>query len=186
MGRMIVVVGSVQVRRHNADIVGSVLSVQELTVFQSGNLRQCISLVGLLQFRSQQAALLHRLRCHTGINAATAQKHQLLTVVLPCGMDHIHLQDHVFIHEIRQSFAVRHDAAYFCCCQKYIIRLFLCEKFLYRILSAQIQFLMGAGDNVLISVSLQCSTDGTSYHASVSRYIYFSVFFHNIQSASFR
>ena len=180
VSRMIVVVGSVQVRRHNTDIVGSVLSVQELTVLQTGDLRQCISLVGLLQFRSQQAALLHRLRCHTGIDAAAAQKHQLLAAALPCGMDHIHLQDHVFIHEIRQCFAVRHDAAYLRCCQKYIIRLFLCEKFLYCILSAQIQLLMGAGDDVRISVSLQCSADGTSHHSSVSCYVYFCVFFHDV------
>ena len=95
-------------------------------------------------------------------------------------MDHIHLQDHIFIHEIRQCFAVRNDASYLRCCQEYIIRLFLCEKFLYRILSAQIQFLMGAGDDVRISVSLQCSADGTSHHSSVSCYVYFCVFFHDI------
>ena len=90
MSRMIVVVGSVQVRRHNTDIVGSVLSVQELTVLQTGDLRQCISLVGLLQFRSQQAALLHRLRCHTGIDTAAAQCNEWVKII-PQFVMHINL-----------------------------------------------------------------------------------------------
>ena len=44
VGGMIIVVGPVQIRGHDTDIVGSVLSVQELAVFQSGDLRQCIRL----------------------------------------------------------------------------------------------------------------------------------------------
>ena len=180
VGGMIIVVGPVQIRGHDTDIIGSVLSVQELAVFQSGDLRQCICLIGFLQLRSQQAALLHRLRCHTGIDTAAAQKHQLLAVVLPCRMDHIHLQDHIFIHEIRQCLTVGHDAAHLGCGQEHIVRLLPGKEFLHGNLSAQIQFLMAAGDDIGISVFLECSTTSTSYHTPVAGYIYFCVFFHDI------
>ena len=114
------------------------------------------------------------------IDTAAAQKHQLLAVVLPCRMDHIHLQDHIFIHEIRQCLTVGHDAAHLGCGQEHIVRLLPGKELLHGILSAQIQFLMAAGDDIGISVSLECSTNSTSYHTLVAGYIYFCVFFHDI------
>ena len=52
---MVVVVRTIKIRRHHADKVGAILSVQVLAVFQAGDFRQGVSLVGLFQFRGQQA-----------------------------------------------------------------------------------------------------------------------------------
>ena len=179
VGRMIVIIRSVQIGRHTADIIGSVLTVQELAVFQTTDLCQCISLIGLLQFRSQQAVLFHRLRSHSRINTAGSKEQKLFTVIFPCFVDHIHFQNHIIIHEISQSLAVGNNAAYLCSCQKYIIRLLLCKEFLHLILTGQIQFLVGSGDNVMISVSLQRTYNGRANHSSVACYIDFSFFVHH-------
>ena len=39
-------------------------------------------------------------------------------------MDHVHLKNHIVIHEISECFTVCHDTAYFCGCKKHIIRFF--------------------------------------------------------------
>ena len=160
VGRMIVIIRSVQIGRHTADIIGSILTVQELAVFQTTDLCQCISLIGLLQFRSQQTVLFHRLRSHSRINTAGSKEQKLFTVIFPCFVDHIHLKDHIVIHKVSQSFAVCNDSTYFCSSQKYIIRLLLCEEFFHLILTGQIQFFMGSGNNIVVSVSLQRTHDG--------------------------
>ena len=110
MGRVIVVVGAIEVGGHDADVVGAILAVQELAVLQTGDLSQCIGLVGLFQFTGQQAVFLHRLRSHAGVDAGGAEEFQLLAAVLPCRVDGIHLQCHVVIHEIGQCFLICHDA----------------------------------------------------------------------------
>ena len=179
VGRMIVIIRSIQVGRHTADIVGSVLTVQKLAVFQATDLCQSISFIGLLQFRRQKTVLLHRLRCHTRINTAGAQEQKFFTVIFPCFVNYIHFQNHIIIHKISQRLAVSHDAAYFCSCQKYIIRLLLCKEFLHLILTGQIQFLVGSGNNVMISVSLQRTYNGRANHSSVACYIDFSFFVHH-------
>ena len=74
MRRMIVVIRPVQIGRHDGDKIRTVLAIQKLTIFQSADLCQGISLVGLFQFTRQQAAFLHRLRCHPGIDTGGAQK----------------------------------------------------------------------------------------------------------------
>lgn len=69
VGRMIVVVGAVEVRGHHRDVVRAVLTVQELAVLQAGYLGQGVRLVGLLQWAGQEAGLPHRLRGHAGVYA---------------------------------------------------------------------------------------------------------------------
>ena len=179
VGRMIVIIRSVQIGRHTADIIGSVLTVQELAVFQTTDLCQCISLIGLLQFRSQQTVLFHRLRSHSRINTAGSKEQKLFTVIFPCFVDHIHLKNHIVIHKVSQSFAVCDDSTYFCSSQKYIIRLLLCEEFFHLILTGQVQFFMGSGNNIVVSVSLQRTYNARSYHSPMTCYINLSIFIHH-------
>ena len=82
--RVVVVVGTVKVCRHNADIISAVLSVQKLAVFKTGYLCKSIGFVCLFKFRGEQTAFLHRLRRHSRINAGGAEKLQFLAAVLPC------------------------------------------------------------------------------------------------------
>ena len=66
---VVVIVGTIEVGRHNGDVVGAVLAIEELTVFQSTNLRQRIRFVGLFQLAGEQATLLHWLRRQARIDA---------------------------------------------------------------------------------------------------------------------
>ena len=154
VGWMVIVVGPVKVGWHHRNIVCAILAIQIFTVFQSADLCQSICFISLFQLRSQKTAFLHRLRSHSWINTGASQKFQLLTAVFPGTVNHIHLEDHVFIHEIRKCLAVCDNTANFCGCEKYIIR-FLCRKELfYSILPCQIKLLMRAGNNVVISLPL--------------------------------
>src|SRR5699024_10177402 len=112
VGGVVVVVGTVQVGRHDADVVGAVLAVEVLAVFQAGDLGQGVGLVGLFQRRGQQAAFRHGLGRQAGINAGAAQKFQLFAAVLPGRVDDVHLQNHVVVHEIGLGLVVGHDAAH--------------------------------------------------------------------------
>lgn len=178
MFRVIVVVRSIQVCRHHADVVRPVLPVQELTVLQPADFRQRIRLVRLLQFRRQQAALLHRLRSHARIDARRSQELQLPAAVLPCRVYHVHFQYHVLVHEVRQRLLVGHDASHFRCGQEHIFRPFLCEELLHLVLSCQVQFLVRTCHDVRISLPLQFPYDGRSHHSPVSGHIYFRCLFH--------
>ena len=175
---VIVIVGSVQVGRHHRDIIRTVLPVQEFAIFQSADLRQGICLVRLLQFSCQQTTLRHRLRSHAGIDTTASQELQLLASILPCRVDDVHLQNHVVVHEVRQCILISDDTAYFCCCKEHIFRFLLLKEFLHRLLPAQVQFLVRAGDNIRISLPPQLTHYSTSHHSTVACYIYFRVFQH--------
>ena len=181
--RMIIIIRAVQISRHNGNIICSVLTVQEFTVFETGDLSQGIRFIGLLQFTCQKAALFHRLRCHAGINAGASEKFELFASVFPCAVNDIHLHDHIYVHKIGKGFRIRCDAAYLGCSQEHILRLFLCEEFFDIFLTAQVQFSVCAGHYVGVSLSHKLPYNCRSDHASVPGYIYFRVFFH---SRSFR
>ena len=100
-------------------------------------------------------------------------------------MDHVHLQDHVIVHEIRQGILVGNDSANLGSGQKHIFRLFLPEECLHRILAAKIQLLVGAGDDIGIALPLQFPDNGGADHAPVARHIDFRVFLHHFAAASF-
>ena len=158
--RVIVVVGAVKICRHDRNIIGTVLLVEELAVLQTGYLGKGICLIGLFKLRCKQAAFLHRLRCHTGVNAGRTQKFKLLAAVLPCGMDNIHFKNHVLIHEISQCVLIGNDSAYLCSRKEYILRLFSRKEFLHLILSAKIKLLVRTCDYVGISLTYKLTVNG--------------------------
>ena len=101
--RMVVVVGTIEVGGHHGDVVRTVLAVEELAVFQAGDLGEGVGLVGLLKLRREQARLGHRLRCHAGVDARRAEELEFLAAVAPCGVDDVHLKHHVVVHEVCKS-----------------------------------------------------------------------------------
>lgn len=100
MGGMIVVVGTVEVGRHYGDVVCAVLTVEELAVFETGDFGECVGLVGLFKFGCQQTALGHGLWSHAGIDAGRAEEFEFLAAVAPCGVDDVHFEHHVVVHEV--------------------------------------------------------------------------------------
>ena len=76
--RIVVVVGSVEVARHQAHRVPAVLFTQVQTEFVAGDLRQGVPLVGRFQRSGEKILLFDRLRRTARIDAARSQKTELL------------------------------------------------------------------------------------------------------------
>ena len=175
---MVVVVGPVEVGGHHGDVVGAVLAVEELAILEAADLRQGISFVGLLQRAGEQAALGHGLGSHAGVDAAGAQEFELSATILPSGMDDVHLQNHVVVHEVGQRALVGHDAAHLGGCQEHVLGTLLCEEGLHLVLTGEVQLPVRAGDDIGVALPLQFADNGTSHHAPVSGYVNLTVLFH--------
>ncbi len=93
-------------------------------------------------------------------------------------MNHVHLQDHVLIHEIRQGRLIGNNPPYLGRRQEHILRLFRRKKRLYGLLPRQIQFLVRAQHQIRISLPLQFPHNGRSHHPAVPGHIDFTVLFH--------
>lgn len=135
---VVVVVGTVEVGRHHRDVVGAVLSVEVLAVLESADLGEGIRLVGLLQLAGEQAALLHGLWSHAGVDATAAQELKLLAAVAPGGVDDVHLKNHVIVHEVGQGTLVGDDAAYLGSSEEDVLGLLRCKELLYLILAGEV------------------------------------------------
>ena len=151
---VIVVVGTVEVGWHDAYVVGTVLTIEVFAVLQSADFSQCIRLVGLFQFAGQQARFGHGLWCHAWIDARRAEELQLLAAVLPCGMYDVHLENHVFVHEVGGCALVCYYTSHLGCCQKHILGAFSAEECLDCVLACEVQFVVCTGNDVGISLAL--------------------------------
>ena len=94
-------------------------------------------------------------------------------------MDSVHLQRHVVVHEVGQGLLVGDDAAHLGRCQKDILRLFGGEEILHILLAAEVQLLVGTGDDIGIALALQFPHDGAAHHAAMPGYIDLCVFLHH-------
>ena len=93
-------------------------------------------------------------------------------------MDDVHLADHVVVHEVGQGVLVGDDATDFRRRQEDIFGLLLSEELLHGILSGEVEFFMGSGDDVIVALALKLAHNGRAYHATVPGDIYFTVFVH--------
>ena len=69
-----IIIGTVQIRRHNSDIVSTILQVETLAHFQTRYFGDGVWLIRIFQRGGEESILLHRLLCISGINAGTSQK----------------------------------------------------------------------------------------------------------------
>ena len=83
-------------------------------------------------------------------------------------MNNIHLQYHVLIHEVGQCILIGYNASYFGSCQKDVFGTFFSKEFFYLVLSAKVQFFVSTSNEVGISLALQFTDNGTSYHTSMA------------------
>ena len=179
---MVVVVGAVQVGGHDRNEVGAVLPVEELAVFQAADLRKGVGLVGFFQLTGQKAGLCHGLGRHAGIDAGGAKEQQLLAAVLPRAVYDVHLQHHIVVHEVGQSGFVGHNPADFRRSQHHIVRPFLREKGLHRLLTHQVQLLMRAGQEIGIALTRQFPADCRPDHPAMAGHVDFPVLVHHVIS----
>ena len=178
--RVVVVVGTVQVRRHNADEVCAVLTVQIFAVLKPRYLGKRVRLVGTLQRASKEAVLTHRLGCKTRVDARRPQELQLAAAVTPCGMDDVHPEHHVLVHEVRRGRVVRHDAADLRCSEEHVLRPLLREEGLHVGLAGKIQLRVRPCYYVVVALPPQLANDRRADHAAVTRDVYFGILLHMI------
>jgi hypothetical protein len=67
---------------------------------------------------------------------------------------------------------VGNDAAHLGGCQKDVLRLLLPEKLLDSLLTAQVELLVGMGNDIGISLSLQLAHDSRSHHTTMACDVY--------------
>ena len=116
--------------------------------------------------------------CQSWVDAARAKEQQLLAAVLPSRVDDVHLEDHIVVHEVRESRLVSHDAADLSGSEEDVLGFLAGEELLHGLLSTEIQLRMGAGDDIGVALALELTHDGGAYHAAMSCYVYFGVFIH--------
>jgi hypothetical protein len=129
------------------------LAVQVFAVFQAGNLGKRVCLIGLFKRGCEQAVLAHRLRCETRIDARRAEEEEFLASVSPCGIDDVHLQHHVVVHEVGQCGFVGYDAADLGCGEEDVFRAFCGEEVVDRLLVDKVKFGMVTSDYVGVTLT---------------------------------
>ena len=151
---VIIVVRAIEISRHDGDIVGAVLTIEKLAILETGDLGEGVGLVGLLELAGEQAALGHGLWRHAGVDARGAKELELLAAVLPSGMNDVHLEDHVVVHEVGLRRRIAHDASYLGGSKEDVLGLLFFEKLLYLILSCKIKFFMSACNYIFVPLFL--------------------------------
>ena len=169
---VIIVVRAIEISRHDGDIVGAVLTIEKLAILETGDLGEGVGLVGLLELAGEQAALGHGLWRHAGVDARGAKELELLAAVLPSGMNDVHLQNHVVIHEIGKGGLVSDNAAYLSSSEEHVLGLLLGEEGLNGLLAGEVKLLVGTGDDIGVALALELANDGGAHHATVTGNVY--------------
>ena len=170
-----VVVGTIEVGRHDSDVVGAVLEIEALAHLESGNLGDGVWLVGVLKRRGQQAILGHGLRSLAGIDAGGAEEEKFLYAMLPCLADDVLLNLQVLVDEIGAILEVGHDAAHMGCRQHDGIGLFVVEELFHGYGVEQVELCMGLAHKVLIAAGLEVVADGGAHQSVVPCHKYLAV-----------
>ena len=94
-------------------------------------------------------------------------------------MYHIHFQDHIVVHEIRQRTLVGDDAANLGGGQEHIFRLLRLEKRLHIRLPAKVQLLVRPHDDIVIPLPPKLADDGRTHHSPVPGHIDLAILLHH-------
>ena len=181
--QIVIVKGSVEIRRHTAYKIIAVLPLIKPAHFQPGNFRNGIGFIGFFQRSCEKRILRNGLWRHPGIDTGAAQKEKFFHLIIMTTLDYITLYLQIVIDEIRRNRMIGADSPYFGCCQHHCIRAFRFKKRSDRRLIRQFQFPMGPPDHVFIPLSVQAADDCTSYQPPVARHINFIFFLHTYTSS---
>ena len=171
-----VVVGPVEVGRHNGDIVGAVLQIVRFAHLQSGYLGNGIFLVGVLQRRCEQTVFLHRLRSVLGVYARRAKKEEFLDTMLVGVLYHVALHLHVLHDKVGTIKRVCHNAANESGCQDDGVGTLLVEEACHCHLVGKVQLLMTSTYKIVVAASLKVVPDCRTHKSVVAGYVYLAVF----------
>ncbi len=134
-----IVIGPVQVCRHNRDKVRAVLFIVVSAELDRCDLRYSIRLIRRLERSGQKAFLFHRLGSELRIYAGRAEVEKFCRVKLVCSMDHIRCDHDIVVDEISLIRAVGQNTADSGCSKKNIFWPFLFKKSLNISLTGKIK-----------------------------------------------
>ena len=173
-----IVIGAVQICRHDGDVVGTVLQVEAFAHFQPCYFGNGIGFVGVFQRGGEQGVFLHGLGGFARVDAGAPQEEELGYAMPEAFPDDVLLNLEIAEDEVRPVAGVGDDAAHKRRCQKDVFRLFPVKKFPDGRRVFQIQFFVRPANQVGIAFVFQGFPDGGTDEAAVSGHKDSAVFFH--------
>ena len=165
-----IVVGPVQVGRHDAAIVPAVLALKRLAQLDPGDFGHRVGLVGQFQRPGQQGLLPHGLGGVTRVDARRAQKKQPVDARFMRAMYHIAGHQQVLVDEIRRKAVIGLDTAHLGGGQVHLVYMLIAQELLHLILTHQIHLGAAAGDDAHALFPPQAAHQRRTHHAPVTCY----------------
>ena len=162
-----VIVGAVEVRRHDCDVVRAVLEVEALTHLEPCDLSDSIGLVGVLQRSREEGFFAEGLLGLSGIDAGATEEEEVLYAVAEALSDDVLLYLEVVVDEVSAVGIVRHDPPDVCCCEDHRLRALLIEECTHRDGIREVQLTMGTADEVGVTTLLEVAPDSGAYEPSM-------------------
>ena len=168
-----IVVRTVEVGRHHGNVVRAVLEIVALAHLQACDLCDGVFLIGVFQWRCEEAVLFHRLGCVLRIDAGGTQEEEFLHAVGVGLADDIALHLHVLHDEVCAIQGIGHDTADEGGCKYHCVRTFLIKETPHRQLVGEVKFAVGAAYEVHVAAGLEIVPDGGAYQAPMAGYVDF-------------
>src|SRR5690625_9154 len=137
--RVKVIVGAIQVSRHNASVVSTMLAVVTLAELYARNFCYCIGFIRGLKWTAEQSRLQNRLLSELRVDATRSEEQKLMYTCFMGCIDNVAFDHQIFIDEVRRIGAVCVDATDFGRCQVDLIHRILIKPALDLLLIQQIQ-----------------------------------------------
>jgi len=163
-----VVVRAVQVGGHDRDIGGPVLAVVGVAHLDPGDLGDGVGRIGGFQRAGEQGVLADRLGGEFGVDAGTAQEDQAFHPGPIRLMEDVDLDQQVFVNELAAIDIIGVNAANLGGGEKHDIRAFLGEEARGRRLIEQIEFGVGAQNQVGVALRPQGAHQGGTHQAAMA------------------
>ena len=163
-----VVVGAVEVGGHDGDVVGAVLQVVALAHLQSCDLGDGILLVGVFQWRGEEAVLSHGLGGVLRVDARGAEEEELLDAMAIGLADDVALDEHVLHDEVGPVEGVGHDAADEGSGENDGVGALAVEEVADGQLVGEVKLAMGSTYEVVVAACPEVVPDGGTYEPAVA------------------
>ena len=168
VGQVEVVAGAVEVGRHDAAEVGAVLAVVGFAEFDAGDLGDGVGFVGRFEWAGEEGGLGHRLRGQTRVDAGAAEEQQAFDAVTPGRLNDVGFDQEVLVEEFGRVGVVGVDAADLGRREVDLGRALFGEKGFDGGLVGQVEFGVGAGDEMGVAGAFEGAHQGGADHAAMA------------------
>ena len=173
-----VIAGAIEIGRHRAQELRAVLLVIRGTHLYAGDLGDGVGLAGFFERAGEQGFLLDRLRAIARVDTAGTEEDQARNTALRGLVDHVGLDGEVLVDEFGRVGIVGKDATDFGGGEDDVVGFFARKKFSHGARIDQIEFGVGARDEIGVAVLLQAANDGRTGKAAVAGDVDFLLFSH--------